>query len=651
MTQSPRHLKAGQAGRAVCAGIMLFATAATVAQNTAQISTPQPEAPQNTIRLDVPHSNSWIAPYLPTHVPPSNMQNSPRLDTLIRDGKLYLSLKDAISLALENNLDLAIARYNLPIAAADVLRTKGGGTFRGVNTGVVQNTPGGGVGGFGTSGSGGGAGGTSTGAGGAGAGASGLVSSTLGTGTLVQSFDPTVTSQASVEHQTTPEANQQNFGVPILKSNTIVADVGYQQAFSTGTSLSADFNNVRQTTNSTFTTLSPVLLSNFRFILQQPLLAGFGRGPNLRFLRIAKNNQKISDEAFKLQVISTVTQIANIYWDLVAAYEDEQVKERSLTFAQQNTESLRKQLELQAIPALDVTKSESEAASREQDLTIARTTLQLQELLMKNALTKNLDDPTLEAMPVVPTDKIDGLLADAAAVPPAQDAIGQALANRVELYESKLDLNNRAISQKAANNALLPTLNLVASYVGSGLAGPINPNLDPNIPPNTVVPGDFFGALNNAFNFSNPDYQVGLQLALPIRNRVAKSDAYRSELEFRQAELREQELRKQIRIEVRSAEYTLEQSRARVASARKARDLSAKTFDITKKEQELGAGSNLQTLTAQRDLSVSESALVAAVTAYEKAVVEVDRVTGATLDHNSISITDARSGTLAAVKP
>ncbi len=647
MTRSPKEA-VRQAGQALCAGVVLFVTTATsVAQTTASLSTPTPAAPVNTVRFDIPHSWSPLAPYTPTHVPLSNMQNSPRLDTLIREGKLYLSLKDAIALALENNLDLAIARYNIPIAAADVLRTQAGGSLRGVNTGIVSNTPGGNAGG---SGSGGGAGGTSTGAGGAGAGASGLVQSTLGTGTLVQSFDPTITAQTSIEHQTSPEANQQNFGVPVLKSNTIIGDIGYLQAFATGTSFTADFNNTRQTTNSTFTTLSPVLLSNFRIILQQPLLAGFGTGPNLRFLRIAKNDQKISDAAFKLQVISTVTQIANIYWDLVAAYEDEQVKERSLNFAQLNTDSLRKQLELQAIPALDVTKSESEAATREQDLTIARTTLQLQELLMKNALTKNLDNPVLEAMPVIPTDKIDGLLADAAAVLPPHDSMVQALSNRVELYESKLDLNTRAISQKAANNALLPSLNLVAEYTGSGLAGPVNPNLDKNIPPNTIVPIDYFGALNNAFNFSNPDYVVGFQLALPIRNRIAKSDAYRSELEFRQAELREQELKKQIRIEVRSAEYALEQSRARVASARKSRDLASRTFDITKKEQELGAGSNLQTLTAQRDLSVAESALVAAVTAFEKAVVEVDRVTGDTLDHNSISIAAARSGTLSAGK-
>jgi len=642
-----------EAGRATCAGLMLFATATTSLAQTSgqttgqidgQLSTPAASAPTSTIRLDIPHSHSLLAPYRPTHVPPDNLQNSPRLNMLIRDGKLYLSLKDAIALALENNLDLAIARYNLPIAAADVLRTKGGGSFRGVNTGVVQNTPGGGVGGFGAPSGGAGAGGTTGGAGGAGSGASGLVQSTLGTGTLVQSFDPLVTSTVSVEHQTTPEANLQNFGVPSLKANTIIANFAYAQAFAIGTTVSFEFDNVRQTTNSKFTTLSPVLLPSFRFLIQQPLLAGFGTGPNLRFLRIAKNNQKISDAAFKLQVISTVTQIANIYWDLVNAYEDEQVKERSLAFAQQNTESLRKQLELQAIPALDVTKAEAEAATRDQDLTVARTTLQLQELLMKNALTKNLDDPTLEAMPVIPTDKIDAALPEGG-TRDTQTSITKALHDRVELYESALDLTNRTISQKSADNALLPALNLIASYGGTGLGGPLNPDF--SLGPNTTTqPPDYAGALSNAFNGSSPDYLVGLQLALPIRNRIAKSDAYRSELEYRQALLREQELKKQIRIEVRNAEYALEQSRARVDSARKARDLSAKTFEITKKEQELGAGSNFQTLTAQRDLSVAESALVAALTAYEKAVVEVDRATGSTLDDFGISVEAAKAGAL-----
>jgi outer membrane protein TolC len=373
--------------------------------------------------------------------------------------------------------------------------------------------------------------------------------------------------------------------------------------------------------------------------LQQQLLAGFGFGPNLRFLRIAKNNQRISDQAFKLQVITTITQIANMYWDLVAAYEDEGVKSRALDFAKQTLDSGRKQLALQAIPAMDVMKDEAEVANREQDLTIAKTTLQFQELLMKNALTKNLDDPILEAMPVKPTDSIASDITQATGNS-TEDSIALALNDRIELSESTIDLENRRISRNAARNALLPTLTATAYYGGTGLAGPQNP-LSP-IP--STQPIDWGGAVKNAFNNTSPDYYVGLSVNVPIRNRVAKSDQYRSELETRQAELRMQQLKKQIRIEVRNAQYALEQSRARVESAHKARDLAQKTFDITAKEQELGAGSNLQTLTARRDLSAAESALVAAMTAYQKAKIELDRSLGTTLDANQISIESARTG-------
>ena len=328
---------------------------------------------------------------------------------MIRDGKLYLSLKDAIGLALENNLDLAIARYNLPIANTDILRTQAGGSFRGVNAGVVQGTPGGGVGGFGTGAPGAGAGGTTGGAGGAGAGASGLVQSTLGAGTAVASYDPAINGSIGAEHQTTPLANRQIYGVPSLQSNTGQANLTYSQAFPTGTRFPLNSTIAAQTTNSPFFNLSPVLNSMFRFSFQQQLLAGFGFGPNLRYLLIAKNNKKISDIAFKDQVIATVTQIKNIYWDLVDAYEQAQVNEQSQAFAQQSFDNAKKQLQLQSIPEMDVMRAEAEVSKRDQDLTVARTSLQLQELLIKNALTKSLDDPVLEAMPVVPTDRIQNV--------------------------------------------------------------------------------------------------------------------------------------------------------------------------------------------------------------------------------------------------
>jgi outer membrane protein TolC len=538
---------------------------------------------------------------------------------------------------------LAIARYNRPIANTDILRTEAGGIFRGVNTGVVQGTPGGGVGGFGAGAPGAGAGGTTSGAGGAGAGASGLVQSTLGTGTVVASYDPGIVAVIGAEHQTSPLANRQIYGVPLLQLNTGQATFSFVQAFPTGTSITFEFNNSRQTTDSPFFNLSPVLNSMYRFSFQQQLLAGFGFGPNLRYLRISKNNKKISDMAFKNQVITTITQIENIYWDLVNAYEQSQVSEQSLVFAQQSLDTAKKQLQLESIPAMDVMRAEAEVSKRDQDLTVARTTLQLQELLIKNALTKSLDDPVLEAVPVVPTDHLEST--QASANQDIQHLISEALHDRPELAESDIDLINRQISNKAARNALLPSLSLTGFYGGSGLAGPLNPIYNiPGVPNVSNVPTAFVGALENAFNNTAPDYYIGFNLNIPIRNRVAKADQYRSELEYRQAQLRQEQLRKQIRIEVRNAQYALEQAAARVDAARKARNLAQRTFEITQQEQALGAGATYQTMTAQRDLAVSELDLVTAMTVYEKAKVELDRATGTTLEHNGVEVQDAMNG-------
>lgn len=626
----------------VAASLLMLELPSTAVLAQAVLQTqPVATAPQPVVRLDIPHSSNPFHAYLPASVPPANLANSNRLDLLVHNGVLEISLRDAIALALENNLDLAIARYNIPIAAADILRTKAGGSTRGVNTGVVQNTPGGnGVGGFGSGSTGAGAGGTSGGAGGAGTGASGLVQSTLGSGTAVGSYDPIITGDVGLQHATEPLSNLSIYGVPTLRSNSWTGDFGYAQSFSTGTNVQFSFNANRQTTNSPFTFLNPTLNSQYVVQVRQPLLAGFGRGPNLRFLRIARNNKRISDEAFELQVISTVTQTANLYWDLVAAFEDEQVKERSLAFANRTLLSAQKQFELQAIPSLDVTKDEGEVARAEGDLTIAKSTLQFQELLIKNALTKNLDDPTLEAMPVRPTD-LSSVSSDAEMPESAETAINDALDRRLELKISNINLQNRDISRKAVNNALLPSLNLVGNYGGLGLAGVSNPASSVV----SSVPGGFGGSLENAFNNSAPNYFVGMNLSLPLRNRLAKSDQYRSELETRQAEILLQQQRKQIRIEVRNAQYALAQAAARVRAAAKARDIASHTFDVMGKEQQLGAGSAMDTLLANQALATADSLLVAARTAYQKSRVELQRAIGTTLAENHVSIDAARSGT------
>jgi outer membrane protein TolC len=570
-------------------------------------------------------------------VPPPSLDNSTRLDSLIRDGKLYLHLQDAIDLALENNLDLVIARYNIPIAQMDVLRTSAGGTPRGVNTGVVSGTPGGAGGAFAGS-SGAGAGGTSGGAGGAGAGASGLVQSTLGTGSTVNFYDPLITAKTYVDHTTQLLPNQVLYGVPVIHQNTLLGNFTYQQAFSTGGAVQVAWNNNRQTTNSPNNTLNPALNSYFEFYANQQLLAGFGRDTNLRYLRIAKTNQKVSDIAFRAQLISTVTQICDLYWDLVNAYDNEQVGERSVAFATTTLDTSRKQLALQAIPEMDVLKAESDLATRQQDLTIARTNLELQELYMKNAISRSLDDPVLQDMPVIPLDHTS------AQVQPGndsvQDMMNYALKNRTEVQESSLVLENSALSRKTARNALLPQLSVYGFYAGTGYAGIANPLSHPS----TSLPSGFGGAVSNAFNYSSPEYQVGLQLNVPLRNRIAKADQYRTELEYRQSQVYLEELKKRIRIEVRNARFALEQGVGRVSAARQARDLSQRTLNIMQQEQKLGAGSNQQTLAAEHDLALADSALVAAETDYEKARVEMRRAAGSVLEDYGISIAAAKTG-------
>jgi outer membrane protein TolC len=590
-------------------------------------------------------SRNPINAYRGTTVPPPSMANSARLSSLVRDGKIYLSLRDAIDLALENNLDMVIARYNLPIAQTDIQRTKAGGQVRGVNTGVVSGTPGGGGGGIGVSGSGAGAGGTTSGAGGAGAGASGIVSSTLGTGTTVSNYDPNLFVSANIDHTSEQLTNFQVEGVPIYKLNTAQANVSYTQAFPTGSNIEVDWNNSRETSNGKYDYFSPQLYSKARVLVAQQLLAGFGLGPNLRFLRIARTNQKISDIAFRAQVIATVTQICDMYWDLVSAYDNEQVGERSVAFATTTLSTSRKQLELQAIPEMDVLKAEGELAIREQDLTVARTNLELQELLMKNAITRTLDDPILEEMPVVPVDHIGSQIQPNSE--PVQDMIIAALKNRTELQESGLDLQNRELSRKTARNALLPSLTAYGFYAGTGTAGQLNAKYyDQTVP--TILPTDYGGALKSALDNNSPEYQVGFQLNIPLRNRIAKADQYRTELEYRQSQVYLEELKKRIRIEVRNARYALEQGVSRVDAARKARDLGAKSLDIMQNEQKLGAGSNQQTLSAEHDLALAESALVTAETAYEKARIEVRRATGAILEEYGISIEAAKTGAVEA---
>jgi len=351
---------------------------------------------------------------------------------------------------------------------------------------------------------------------------------------------------------------------------------------------------------------------------------------------------KITDLAFEAQVIATVTQVEDIYWSLAGAYQDEQIKERSLSLARQTQSDDQKQLELKAVPAMQVMQDESAVAAAEGDLTVARANLRLYELQMKNALTRT-DDPVIDTVPIVPLD-LNGP-PDPNADKPIDALIAEAEKNRPEvgIYEQQAEIQRSSL--KSVNSELLPTLNMYGYYLGAGIAGPHNPycNLSP-AECTTTLPTDFAGMFQNTFNYSSPEYQVGMTLQINLRQRIYKADQFRAVLQYRQSQITSVEEQKGIRFDVRNAKFALEQAQARVQAAQQARDLAQKTFDITKQEKLLGAKSGFDVLTADNALAVTESALVAAQTAYEEAKVAIDQATGETLERTGVSIDAAKSG-------
>jgi outer membrane protein len=644
----------------LAAAASLFTTLSLAgwAQEAPAAPTPQntPEArplPVLNYAKPVSHFPNPIGPYTSRRLAPPNLSNTARIDQLMRDGKLYLSLNDAIALALENNLDIAIARYNLNIADTDILRARAGAAILGVPSGIVQNTPGGGVGGLGGQ-VGSGTGGTSLAAGGAGAGVGGLTGSTLGLGSPINSFDPILTGTLQEDHfsQQATSIFQGVLPGSSLAQNTGTVNFAYQQAFQWGTNLQVGFTNSRGTTNSFFSSLSPSLNSGFKATVTQHLLQGFGFAPNARFIRIAKNNRELSDVAFRLQVITTVNQIQSMYWDLVYAYENVRVQNESLAFAEKTLSDTKKQVEIGSLAPIEVVRAQSTVAQDHQTLTVALTNLQLEQLLMKNALSRTLRDPHLAAAEVVPTSTME--VPENEQIQPTEDLVNEALQHRADLVESRITLNTTETSNKAVRNALLPTLDLYAYYGGAGVGGSQNPaNLCSNLPidlqgfgcATSPTPTVSYGAtLNQLVNSTAPDKGVGLQLNIPIRNRVAQAVQIRSELEYQQAQMALQQTENRISIEVRNAQFGVEQNRASVDSAKAAVDFAKQSLDAEQKKYQFGTSTTTLVLQTQSALATAESTLMSAMAAYEKSRIELDRAIGTTLDNAGISIDDAANG-------
>jgi len=582
-----------------------------------------------------------LKPYQQIHIEEPVSINSPRLDQLIHDGKLELSLQDAVELALENSLDIGVQRYYPWIADASILKAKAGG--------FGYATPG------------------------------GLFSSS--TANLPNFFyDPTITSTVLIDERSTPINNPFISGTGAaslgsLTTHSTQFNTQFARGFETGTNLSVSWNNTRSSSTSTANFFNPAVQSSLTIGFSQALLNGFGIAVNTRNIRIAKNNRKIADWAFAELAITTITNTVTAYWELVYARANVKVNEQAVAVAQKLYEDNKKQLGVGTMAPLDVTRAQSELATDTQNLIVART-IQLQdEQILKNAITKDPLAPNVVNVEIITSDQ---------PTPPAaienpsfEESIKEAFAKRPELQEQLLNLKNADIDMLATRNALRPSLTLSGQYSSVGLAGnsPIKgaavvvssgvPIVDTNGNPITVDGGGVatplfepvtitpvsgtnqkgFGTAQNQISHSRfPDLSAQLTLSLPLRNRSAQADNVRSILTKRQQESALQQLKNVALLDVRNTYIALTQDRAQVEAASKARELQQETFNAEQKKYRLGASTVYNVILTQRDLIAAQGTELRALANLEEAKANYERALGRTLDVNHVTIADAKAG-------
>lgn len=591
-----------------------------------------------------------VAVSLHAEIAPPRFQNSDRHTGLIRGNQLFLSLHDAISMALENNLDIELQRYTRRLAETDVLRARAGGSLRGIPLSVREgpNSLGAPV----VTGSGLGGGDAPTLERLYGSGAqldlSLLGSLPLSTGPAVPTFDPTVTATVGWNHQSQPQNNTFLSPLRSLNSDNTIANVGIEKGLATGGSIGLSFENYRQSINNPLFSFSPYSTSSLGLTFRQPLLRGFGVSVATRYIRIAKNNGRVSDLVFRQQVISTVSSVVRMYWDLVSLNEDVKVREDALTSAEQLLRDNQLAQQEGTRAPIDVTRAQAEVARRRRDVSVAKSLVRQQSELLKDYLLRS-DEAKLQDVLISPTDQFR--VPDKDPDDNLEDLVSQAFGARPDLAQAKIQLENSEISLKGSRSALLPSIDLVASARNNGLAGTPNSTTLSTLPPtvpNPFLVGGYGDALSQVFSRNFPDYGVAVQMSIPILNRAARADVIRDQLQVRQQEIRLKQLEKQVRLEIHNALIAVEEARASYESAKQERILQEQTLDAEKEKLVVGASTTFLVIQYQRDLAQAKSSEATAQSSYLKARSALDRALGTILDENKIVFEEAIAGVVSA---
>ena len=605
--------------------LLLVVTLASLQAQTPAVQT----SPQTAVRIDAATGKlGWLTrPYQARYVPPINLNNSSRFDSLIRAGNLYLSAHDVIALALENNIDIEVQRYG-PLLAREVLRrAEGGSLLRNVGQGVAAGPTSVSLNGVSVN-----TNGAPSGGGGGGVNAGGGIVTQLGPN--ISSFDPTVFGFANFQHATSPQSLTSLTGTNSLISNSRSFTLQYSQNWATGTSATLTFASSYFSYNSASYSLNPFTNGDVDLVVTQNLLNGFGKAVNARNIRVQKNNLKATDLQFKQQVITTVTAALNLYWDLVSFDQDLKAKQQEVATAEQLLKNNQDQVRIGTLAEIEVTRAQSQLYTARQDLVISETNRVQQETVLKNALSRvGVGTSDLADVHVIPVDAFTMPAKEEAM--PINDLVADAVKNRVEIQQANINLESDNIDLVGIKNSLKPTLQVFAELTNNGLSGLGN------------VPG-FSGGygtlLGEIARRDYPNYSAGLSLNIPLRNRAAQSDYTTSLINIRQNELARQKQLNQVRVDVQNAIIGLQQARVRYDAAVEARKLSQATFDADKKKYDLGAGTPYQVVQDQRDLSSAESSEAQAMANYSHARIAFDQALGRTLEVNHVSMAEAVAG-------
>jgi outer membrane protein TolC len=588
-----------------------------------------------------PSAPILVRPYLAPYVPPVRIANSSRLRDLIRAGILYLTVQDAIALALENNIDIEVARYNPIISEWQLERSQAGGALPGVPSSASQ--AGNVANGQGVAGSQAAAGvnvgnnGTS--------GTSATNATIAQIGPVAQTLDPIVQEASVFSHQTAPQANAVQSILPVLISNTKNFSFSYQQGFLVGGNVTVSYKDSYLNENAPTDVLNPSSAPSLTLTYQQNLLRGFGIPVNARTIRVSQLNLKASDLNFKTQVSTTVNQVVNIYYSLAAAYEDLRAKSSAIEVAQQFFENSKLQQEAGTLARLDVTTAESQLATAQFDLVNSQTNLQQEQLQLKNLLSRTgVADPVLASVQIVPLDRI--AVPDDDNLPPLQDLLQTALKNRSDLAAERLGIDSSEISALGTRNGILPLLLGIATESAAGLSGT----------PRTVVSsfgvqtanpyfdGGIGNGLGQVLRRNFPTNRVTGVFQTPLHNDQAQADAAIDQLQLRQSEIQLSKDLNQVAVDVSNYTVALRQARARYRAGVQTRILQEQLLNAEQKKLAGGASTPFNVVQQQRDLVAAQSAELAALVDYKNARLALEQTLGTTLEINHVSIEDARGG-------